>query len=120
MAEPAKSSPLRQALVSTLFTALFGIAVRFGWGAFDPDMRTWTFVGVAPVSGLFAYLHASGRVRAIAGMLITLGVLGLVFWLAVLLSGRVPTTRDDLPYLLVVLAFPLGAIALGLYQRRRL
>jgi hypothetical protein len=114
------SSPLRQALVSTGVAALFGIAIRFVWGAVDPEMRTWTFTAIAPWSGVYTYLHASGRLGAIANTLIALGAVGFIFWIAVIVSGRMPISRSDLPYALGVLAFPLAALALGLYQRRRL
>jgi len=111
-------SPLRQAVVATVVFAVLGVAMRYIGGAIDPDMRSWGMVALSPVSGLYTYRNASGRHRAIANLFVALGVFGLVFWVAMVLSGRLPATREDIPSLLVVFAFPVAALVLGLRRSR--
>jgi hypothetical protein len=120
MTARTESSPLRQALIATGKIAVLGVIIRYVWGAYDPEMRTWAFAAAAPVAGLHTYLQASGRLGALATMLIAMGIGGLLLWTAVLLFGWIPTTRGDIPYVIGVFAFPAGALALGLYQRRQL
>lgn len=114
-------SPVHQALRSTGFVVIFGLAVRFIWGAFDPEMRTWTFVGLAPVAGVLAYLQATGRLRAIATALVGLGLGGLLFWTLILVWGGTPITgRADYAYIALVFAFPAASLGLGIQQLRKL
>lgn len=114
---PRFRSPLRQALWSTALMAAFGLAVRFIWGAHDPEMRQWTFVAIAPLVGVTAYLQATGRLRLLARGLVGLGVAALLFWTLVLASGRIPITgRSDYVYIAIVFAFPVAAIGYGSWQ----
>ncbi len=120
MSARVPSSPLRQAIVSTCVLAAIGVGIRYTWGAFDSEMRNWSIAATAPIVGLFTYLHASGRLAAVATMLVTMGIGGLILWTAVLLFDWIPTTRADVPYVIGVFAFPALALGLGLYQRRQL
>jgi len=120
MSARVQGSPLRQALISTTIFTIFAVATRLIWGAVDPEMRSWSLVAVAPWAGLYTYLQASGRLMTIANMLVALGIGGFLFWSAILISGRWPTTREDLPYIVAILAFPAVALGLGLFQRHRL
>lgn len=112
-------SPLQQALRATLTFVLVAVVLRLIWGAIDPEMRDWSIVAVAPLSGLYTYLYASGRHRTIAVLLVALGVGGLLLFSGILLSDWWPTTRGDVPYVIVVFAFPVFAIGLGLQQLRQ-
>ena len=117
---PRFQSPLHQALWSTVLMAAFGLAVRFVWGAYDPEMRKWTFVAIAPLMGVTTYLQSTGRVRLLAAGLMALGLGGLLFWTLVLTSGRFPITgRADYVYVTLVFAFPAAALGLGLWQLRK-
>lgn len=115
-----QSSPLRQALRATMAFALAAVVIRLMWGAFDPEVRSYSLVALAPLGGLLAYLYESGRRSAIATLLIGIGIGGLIFWTWMLRSNRWPTTPEDLPYVIVVFAFPAAALGMGLYQRRQL
>jgi len=117
---PRFQSPLHQALWSTAIMAAFGLAVRFIWGAFDPEMRKWTFVAIAPFLGVATYLQSTGRVRLLAAGLMGLGLGGLLFWTLVLLSGQIPITGPaDYVFIAFIFAFPVTAVGLGWRQLRR-
>ena len=120
MSARVQSSPLRQALVSTGIFAVIAVVIRLAWGAVDPEMRSWSLLAAAPIVGLQTYLNASGRVTAMANMLVVLGISGLLLFTAVLLFDWWSTTRADVPYVIAVLAFPALSLGLGLYQRRQL
>lgn len=120
MTATAKPSPLQQALQSTLTFAVVALVIRLVWGAVDPEMRNWSLLAVAPLSGLHTFLYASGRLRAIATLLIAFGIGGLVLWTTVLVGNWWPTTRQDVPYVVLVFAFPVVALGLGLAQLRKL
>jgi len=114
------TTPLRRAIASTVSVALFAVVVRYTWGAVDPEMRTWSFLGAAPVLGLLTYLEASGREAPLATLFLTLGAGGLIFWTAVLALRVFPATRADLPWLVIIYAFPLACLGIGIQKRRRL
>lgn len=117
---PRFRSPIHQALWSTALVAVLGLAVRFIWGAYDPEMRRWTFVALAPLIGLLSYLQSTGRHRLISVGLVGLGIGGSLFWTAILLSGRMPvTSRADYGYITLILAFPIACIGLGWWQLRK-
>jgi len=100
---------------------VFGLAVRFVWGAYDPEMRTWTFVALAPMMAVITYSQATRRHRLIAVGLIGLGLGGLLFWAVVLMSGAMPvTTRADYAYITFIVLLPVGCIALGWRMLRKL
>jgi hypothetical protein len=114
------TTPLRRAVASSVSVALFAVVVRYTWGAFDPEMRSWSLLGAAPLLGVFTYLEASGREAALATLFITLGAGGLLFWTAVLVSGVFPAARADLPWLLIIYAFPFACLGLGIHKHRKL
>jgi len=114
------TTPLRRALASTASMALFAVVVRYVWGAIDPEMRTWSLLGAAPVLGLLTYLDASGRKAAAATLFVTLGAGGLLFWTAALVSGVLPATRADVPWILIIYAFPIACLGIGIQMRRTL
>lgn len=117
---PRFQSPLHQALWSTALMAAFGLAVRFIWGAFDPEMRKWTFVAIAPLMGVATYLQSTGRIRLLAAGLMGLGLGGLLFWTLVLLSSQIPITGPaDYVLIAIVFAFPAAAVGLGWWQLRQ-
>ena len=100
--------------------ALIGLAVRYIGGALDPDFHTWAYVLLAPLLGVITFLQASGRTSILAALLFGLGVGGLVFWIAVLTSGRLPITgRMDYVYVAFILAIPLVCVALAVRLWRR-
>ena len=118
---PRFQSPVHQALWSTGLMVIFGLAVRFVWGAIDPDMRKWTFVTLAPLLGVFTYLQATGRLRLIAVGLVGLGLGGLLFWTLILAWGGMPITgQADYVYIAIIFAFPLACVGLGWWQLRKL
>ena len=123
--DPAKlhpffAKPIGRAVWATVGMALFGVAARYVWGAFDPDMRRWTFVTIAPIIGGVVYLQESGRAAVLAGAMIGLGVVGVLFWSAVLILGGMPITSSaDYAYITFIVAVPVGCILLGLYGWRK-
>lgn len=114
------TTPLRRAVASTVFVAMFAVVLRYTWGAFDPEMRSWSLLGAAPVLGIFTYLQASGREATLATFFIIVGGGGLAFWTALLLSGIFPVARADVPWVLIIFAFPLACLVLGIQKRRNL
>lgn len=100
---------------------LFGLAVRFIWGTFDPEMRIWTFVALAPFMGAFMYLLATRRHRLIAVGLIVLNLGALLLYTSILMSGTHPvTSRADYAYIALIVFIPIGGVALGWSMLRRL
>ena len=118
---PRCQSPVHQALWSTGLMVVLGLVVRFVWGAFDPEMRTWTFVALAPFMGAFMYLQATRRHRLIGVGLIVLSLGALLLYASVLMSGAKPiTSRADYAYITLILLIPVGGVALGWSMLRRL
>lgn len=113
------STPLRRALASTAFFAIGAAVLSLTWGAVDPDTHWWSLVAVAPVIGMLTYLQASGREGALAAFFLALGGGGLLFWIAVLVSGTWPVTRADLPWIALILTFPLVCLGIGIQKWRR-
>lgn len=114
------NSPLRRAIWATAFVALFGTVVRYGWGAFDPEMRSWSLVLSSPVIGIVVYLQASARTDVLALFLMVIGSLGLLFWVLVALLGPFPlSTNGDWIAFGFLLTFPLASLVLGARQWRR-
>lgn len=100
---------------------VFGLAVRFVWGAFDPEMRTWTFVALAPFMGVLMYLLAMRRHRLIAVGLIVVSLGALLLYASVLMSGAKPiTSRADYVYITLIVLIPIGGVALGWSMLRKL
>lgn len=114
------TTPMRQAVASTVVFVVFAVVLRYTWGAFDPEMRSWSLLGAAPVLGVLTYLQASKRESTVATFFIALGGGGLAFWTAVLLSGTFPVTRADVSWVLIIFAFPLACLGLGIQKRRNL
>ena len=119
MSASGSPSPIRQALRATLAFVLVAVVLRALWGVIDRELHDWSLVAVAPLAGLYTYLHASGRHRAIANLLNVLGVGALLLWTTVLLAAWMPATRADVPYVVLVFAFPLVALGLGIRQLRQ-
>lgn len=118
---PRFQSPVHQALWSAGLIVVFALVVWLIWGVVDPEMRSWSLLGLAPVMGLFTYLQATGRHRLIAISLMGIGLGGLLFWAIVLISGAKPITgRADYAYIAFILLVPVGCFALGWMMLRRL
>lgn len=107
-------NPLTAALRAAGMMALFGLLVRYGWGYFDPEMRTWALVVPAPAIGAILYLHLTGRVKALGITLILAGIAALGFWAWLLSSGRTPVP-SGLGWLFValILGFPVMCVVIG-------
>ena len=118
---PRFQSPVHQALWSAGLMVLFGLAVRLIWGAYDPEMRTWTFVALAPFMAVFTYLQATRRHRLIAVGLMVLSLGALLLYASVLVSGAMPiTSRADFAYITLIVLIPVGGVALGWTMLRKL
>lgn len=118
---PRSQSPLRQALWSTGLMVVFALIVWFIWGLYDPEMRSWSLLGLAPVMGVFTYLQATRRHRLIALGLIGVGLGGLLLWTILLMSGAKPiTSRADYAYIAFILLMPVGCFMLGWMMLRKL
>jgi hypothetical protein len=114
------TTPLRRALASAAGALIYVIVLRFVWVAFDPEMDSWSLLVIVPLLGVVTYLQETKNEAALATLFVRLGAGGLVFWGLVLISGFFPVERADVPWVLLILAFPLASLALGLRQRRQL
>lgn len=114
------TTPLRRALASAAGALLYVIAIRLVWGAFDPEMRSWSLLVLVPFLGVVTYLQETKNQLALTTLYVTLGAGGLVFWALVMLTGVFPIARGDVPWVVLILAFPLASLVLGLRQRRQL
>ena len=119
--ESAPRTPIAQAVRSTVIMALFGLAVRYIGGAFDPDFHTWTYMLLAPIMGGYIYLNASGRASIVAAVLFGVGTGGLLFWSVLLWTDRFPITgRMDWAFIAFIFSIPAFAVAMAVRIWRRL
>ncbi len=114
------STPMVQALWSTVAMAIFGILYRFIGGAIDPESRTWSLVLVAPFAGLVQYLQMTARHAMLAVIFFSLGVGATIFWTALVARGEFPLAGPgDIASMIVIFAFPLGCCGIGWLQWRK-
>ncbi len=71
-------SPIQQALVGTLWFGGGMALFRLGYGALDPEFRTWGPVAIAPLFGLSRYVAATGRNPFPPELMIAIGYVGLL------------------------------------------
>lgn len=115
-----RKSPVGRALASAAIFAAFGVAVRFVWGAFDPEMRSWSMVAAAPLMGLVTYLQAVGKPRQLGRFFVGFGILGILFWTVAIAIGTLPVeARIDWFWVAIIYAFPTACIVLGFRELRK-
>ena len=113
------SVPIRRALAATATFAAFGLAVRFIGGTFDPDLRSWSLVVIAPLFGMAAYVRATGRDPYPPKLMIGFGVGTLLMYTAVFAFGGLPSTLSEWAMWAFVLSFPVLILVLGIRKLRR-
>jgi hypothetical protein len=112
-------SPIQQSVVTTMAFVAVGLLFRFGYGAIDPEARSWGVVAIAPLFGLARYVHATDRSPFPPELMIAIGYIGIL----VCARGFV---RDGLPGPLgewilwgLIVAVPLGLMVWGIIMVRR-
>jgi uncharacterized RDD family membrane protein YckC len=113
-------TPLRSAIISGSVLVAIMFALRLVSNDDDPShlySPAPLFAGL--MLGLFTYFQESGRTREASTIFITLGTAGLMLWSALLITGVMPATRWDLPWILVTFSIPIICLALGFRMRAR-
>jgi len=107
-------------VASAAIFAAFGVAVRYVWAAFDPEMHSWSIVAAAPLMGLVTYLQAVGKPRQLGRFFVGFGFLGILFWTVAIAIGTLPIeARGDWFWVAFIYAFPTACIVLGLRDLKK-
>jgi len=111
-------SPIRQGLVATLWFAAVGLAFRFGYGAIDPEARTWAVVAIAPLFGLARYVHATGRNPFPPELMIAIGYVGVLVYARGFVRDGLPGPFGEWVLWGLIIALPVGLLVWGILKIR--
>ena len=112
-------SPIQEALFATLWFALGGLLLRFGYGALDPEFQSWAMVAIAPLFGLARYVQATGRNPFPPEMMIAIGYVGILVYVRGFMKDGLPGPVGAWIFWGLIVALPVGLIVWGVIKIRR-
>jgi hypothetical protein len=112
-------SPIQQGFVATLWFAAVGLLFRFGYGAIDPEGRTWAVVAIAPLFGLARYVHATGRNPFPPELMIAIGYIGALVYARGFVRDGLPGPLGEWVLWGLIVALPLGLMGWGIIKIRQ-
>jgi hypothetical protein len=112
-------SPIQQGLVATLWFGGVMALFRIGYGAFDPEFRTWAPVAIAPLFGLSRYVSATGRNPFPPELMIAIGYVALLVYAKVFVKDGLPGPLGEWILWGLIVALPVAVIVWGVVKIRR-
>jgi len=111
-------SPIQQGVVTTLSFAAVGLLFRFGYGAIDPETRSWAVVAIAPLFGLARYVHATDRNPFPPELMIAIGYIGVLVYARGFVRDGLPGPLSEWLLWGLIVALPLGLMVWGIITVR--
>ena len=112
-------TPIQQGLLGTAWFASVGLLFRFGYGALDPEFKSWALVAIAPLFGLSRYVQATGRNPLPPELMIAVGYVALLVYVRGFMRDGLPGPPGEWLLWGLIVALPLVLIIWGVIKIRR-